>query len=786
MLQNYFKTMLRNLWKNKTYGFLNILGLAIGIACTGLIFLWIEDEMTFDDVNLKKSMLYRVNINRTFDGRTYTMASTPRPMALALKEEIPGIVNAARISDQAEQALFSFNGKAMYAAGMYADSSLFSMFTFSFVAGDAKTAFQQLYSLVITEATAKKFFGEVKNAAGKTLQVDNKHNFIVTAVIKNLPPNSSLQFEWLAPYQVSIAHNPARWGTDDGLNWGSYGPLTYVELDEKANPVSISKNIKHFIRQKKMDEESLAILFSMNDFRLYDEFENGKKTGSGRIRQVHMLSAIGWIILFIACFNFMNLVTANSQQRFKEIGVRKMLGAGRKKLIIQFIGEALFISLISAMVAMLIIALALPAFNMLMQKQLALHVKNPLHISGLLIIALICGLLAGSYPSFYLSSLKPLYVLKGLKIPGDGAPLIRKGLVILQFTVSVVFIICTIIVYGQVQHIKNRELGFNKDNLVEVDLQRNGSKNFTAIKQDLLQSGFVENAAMSDHTTIYGGDTDDRFKWQGKPEGKEVSIAFRHVSPEFITVSGIKLAAGRDFNAGGAEDPTNIIINESMAKLMGNENIVGKIIQSPRDVEESVYINLKVVGVINDYVYGNVYGSPGPLLLLCKSGEDTHLLYLRLKPQFNAALALAKIEAIIKKHNPGYPVQYKFTDDQFNKMFFNETMVSKIAAVFAGLAIFISCLGLFGMATYTAGRRLKEIGIRKVLGAGITGLVSLLLKDFLQLVFIACLLAFPIAWWIMHGWLENYEYRTAISWWIFLASGLGAVLIALITISFKP
>jgi len=777
------------MWKNKTYSLLNILGLATGIACAGLIFLWVEDELTFDSAHAKKDRLCRVNINRAFDGKLYTMGSTPRPMAAALKEEITGIKNAARISDEAQQSLFSSGDKALYAPGRYVDSSLFSMLTFNFTEGNAKTAFQQLYSLVITESMAKKFFpkdphGEIKNIIGRTIRVDNKQDFTITAVVKDLPENSSLQFEWLAPYQVSIVRNQARWGGDDGLNWGSYGPFTYVELDENANTTAINRKIQNFIRQKKTDEESQAFLFPMKDWRLYNKFENGKQTGDGRIGQVHMLSAIAWIILFIACINFMNLATANSQQRAREVGVRKVLGAGRKRLVGQFVGEALFLSLVAALFATIIVVLTLPAFNILMQKQLSSQLTNPLHIVALLTIALICGLLAGSYPSLYLSSFNPVHVLKGIKITGGGATLIRKGLVVLQFTVSLVFIISTIVVYMQIQHVKNRELGLNKDNLIEIDIQHGGSSIFPVIKQDLLQTGLVENAAMTDRTTIYGGNTDDRFKWEGKPEGKEISIAFRHVSNEFVVTSGIKVVAGRDFKV-AAEDQNNIIINESLAKLLGKEKAVGKIIQSPRGNEEHVYTNLKIIGVVKDYVYGNVYDKPGPLFLYCMPHENAHLLYVRLKAQANPGEAIAKIEAVMKKNNPGYPLQYKFTDEQFNKMFFNEMLISKVSGVFAGLAIFISCLGLFGMAAYTAERRLKEIGIRKVLGASAAGLVRLLSKDFLQLVLIACLLAFPTGWWIMHNWLQNYEFRITISWWIFLLAGFTAFVIALITISFQ-
>jgi putative ABC transport system permease protein len=784
MIKNYFKTTLRSFRKNKGYSFLNIFGLAIGIACAGLIFLWAEDELTFDNVNVKKDRLYSVKINKSYAGSLYTMGSTPRPMAASLKAEIPGIVNAARISDGDERMLFSFENKSLYAIGRYTDSSLFSMLTLRFLEGSAKTAFAKLYSIVITEKAAKKFFGEEKNVVGKTVRTDNKQEFVVTGVLKDLPENSTLHFEWLAPYQIVTEQVQARLGNkSDEFNWGSYGPFTYVELDAKANAAAINRQLKDYIHHKEPKENSAAFLFPMRDWRLYDEFANGKQTGGGRIEQMRMLSIIAWIILFIACINFMNLATANSQRRAKEVGVRKVLGAGKRGLITQFIGEALFMSLLATFAAIIIIAFALPAFNTLMQKQLSLHLNNPFHIVALLIITIICGLVAGSYPSLYLSSFNPTLVLKGLKLKTGSAALIRKGLVVVQFTVSVVFIISTIIVYMQIQHVKNRKLGFNKDNLAEIDMQHDISKSFFSIKQDLLQTGVVQNAAMSDHVTIYGGNSDNRFTWQGKPKDNELDITFRNVSPEFISTSGMHIIEGRDFKSDAAAESSNIIITQSMEKIMGKESAIGKIIQSPRGNEDGVFTNMTVVGVVSDYVYGNMYGQSGPVIFFCKAGTDANLVYVRMKPQNNTENALAKIEGVMKKYNPAYPFEYKFVDDQFNKMFFNEMLISKISGVFAALAIIISCLGLFGLSAYTAEQRTKEIGVRKVLGASVSGIAALLSKDFIKLVGVSCIVAFPVAWWMMHDWLQNYEYRIIISWWIFLIAGVIAILIALLTIS---
>jgi ABC-type antimicrobial peptide transport system permease subunit len=655
---------------------------------------------------------------------------------------------------------------------------VFNLFSFSFVQGNAQNAFAYQYSLVVTENTARKLFGNISEAVGKKLLVDNKNNYTITAVVKDMPANSSLQFAWLAPYGLSTSY-------EDAIDWGSYGPLTYVELDKKADLKHINQQLQNFIQRKRTDQKSEAFLYPMSNWRLYDEFQNGKSTGSGRIREVRFLSTIAWIILLIACINYMNLATASSQKRAKEIGIHKTLGASKGRLIVRLMGEAMLMSLLSALVAILLVIIALPVFNLLMQKQLLLNLFSVNHITALLAICLITGLFAGSYPSFYLSSFNPLLVLKGMNIRSGFAAKLRKALVVIQFTISIIFISSTIIVYQQVQHIRNRDLGLNKDNLIEINMQHGFANSFSAIKQDLLNSGTVENAAMSDHATLVGGDTDNRFRWQGKREDNQVSIAFRNVSPEYIATSGMKIIEGRDFNVDAPSENKNVIISKSFAKLISDESVVGKIIQSPRGNKEGLFTSYTIVGVVDNYVFGNVFGTSQPVLLFCKPVDDANLLYVRQPAGTNVEQSLAKIAAVIKKHNADYPFQYKFVDDQFNQMYANEVMTTKISGYFALLAIIISCLGLFGLAAFTAEQRTKEIGVRKVLGASVTSIARLLSKDFIQLVLIACLLAFPLAWWYMHDWISNYEYRVTISSWIFVAAGAIAIFIALFTVSFQ-
>ena len=775
---NFFKNTFRNLWKNKGYSFLNIFGLAIGIACSGVIFLWVKDEVSYDNFNAKKDRLYYVRENQAYDSYTATFGSTPGLLGPAIHDEIPGIANTCRTSEEQSTLLFSIGDRSVYASGKYAEASLFRMFTLPFAEGNAESAFKELYSIVITQATAKKLFGNDRSVIGKTVRVDNKQDYRVTGILKDIPQNSSLQFEWVSPFKIYFDKSP--WLRD----WGSNSLSTYVELKPGADPALVNKQLYNFIQKREPSSIARPFLWSMNDWHLYNDFENGKPTGGGRIEYVHLFSIIAWIILLIACINFMNLSTARSEKRAREVGVRKVLGAGKKRLVIQFIGEALLMSVVAAAAAVIIISLFLPSFNTLVQKQLSLGLTNLSNLSALLLITLICGLIAGSYPSLYLSSFNPVFVLKGIQLKSGSAAFIRKGLVVLQFTISIVLIISTIIIYQQIQHVKNRQLGFNKNNLLATDVVGDIAKNYLSVKGDLLGTGIIENVALSDHPTIYGGNNTWSLTWQGKDAGARILISTRNVTPEFMKTSGIQLIAGRDFEPGDSMQGKrlNVLITRSFEKLMGKGTAIGRILRYEGDTSNTT---ATVVGVVNDYVYGNMYGKPDPVLFVCTAPEHTSVMYLRIKPRVPTDQALAKIEKIMKKDNPAYPFNYIFVDDQFNAMFISETLIGKLSRVFAALAVIISCLGLFGLAAYTAERRTKEIGIRKVLGASISGVATLLSKDFMKLVSVSCILAFPIAWWMMHNWLQGYQYRITISWWIFLAAGLLAIVIALVTISFQ-
>jgi len=774
-----FKTIGRNLWKNKGYSVLNIAGLAIGIACAGFIFLWVESELTFDNFHAKKDRLYFIKENQKYDSYTATFGSTPVPLAPAIQAEIPGIAATCRLGGEGSTKLIAIGNKSMYASGTYADSSLFSMFTFPFVEGNARSAFSQLYSMVITQSAAKKFFGDEKNVVGKTVRVDNKQNYIISGVIKDIPENSSVKFEWVAPFKIWYDENSS-WAQ----YWGNNCLSTFVELKPGINTSTVNKLLFDFIQKREPHSNARPFVWSLADWRLHDEFDNGIPTGGGRIEYVRLFSVIAWIILLIACVNFMNLATARSEKRAREVGVRKVLGAGKGSLVFQFMGEAIFMAILSALLAVIIMMLVLPAFNILVQKNLEIGFSKPLHILSLVAITVTCGLIAGSYPSLYLSSFNPVFVLKGLKIKTGGASFIRKGLVILQFTISIILIVSTIVIYQQIQHVKNRSLGFNKNNLLQIDMNSEMRKNYNVVQQNLLKTGAIEDMALSNYNNLYDGNNTGGLTWDGKSSDNEVLISTRYVSPGYIKTYGMKILAGRDLvNTDSTQSKNiNVMITQSLEKLMGRGSAVGKMLYFGRDSNATV---VNVVGVVNDYMYGNMYGKPDPVMFACVKIDDASLIYARLKKDANVETSLKQIEAVLKKDNPTYPFTYRFVDDQFSQMFSNEQLVSKLSRVFAILAIVISCLGLFGLAAYTAERRIKEIGIRKVLGASIAGITSLLSKEFLQLVLVSCVIAFPVAWWMMHQWLQDYQYRITISWWIFLAAGIAAVLIALITISFQ-
>jgi putative ABC transport system permease protein len=768
MFKNYLVATFRNIRQNKTYSFLNFFGLAIGVACAGLIFLWVEDETNYDHQYAKRDQLAQVMTNQTYDGVIRTFRSTPGPLAPALVQEIPSIVNASRAAQN--RALFTIGDKTIFEKGLYVDSSFFPMFTLQFVAGNSGDAFRDIHSVVISEKMAQQFFGKTDNIIGKTIRVDNETDYAVSGVFKDLGRNSTLQFDWLSPWAVFDAQNG--W-----LKlWGANSPQTYIQLAPKASIAEVNRKIAGFIHSKNEKVSTQPVAIAMNDWHLRNNFVSGKQSG-GRIEFVRLFGIIAWIILIIACINFMNLATARSARRAREVGVRKVLGAGKRALIGQFMGEAMTMAFISVFIGILFIQLLLPFFNLLIETDISLSLSEPRHLLAAFSIAIFCGLVAGSYPSLYLSSFNPIYVFKGLKLKTGGAVLIRKSLVAFQFTISIALIICTVLVYQQVKHIKNRDLGYDKAQLLEVPITGKMKENFNAIRQELLNSGQVVNAGTCNTQPLYVSNNSSNFSWEGKAPEASILISNRNISPAYLETMGMRVIEGRGFQPNIKGDSSNVIITESFARLLGKGSAIGKIIRAGDDP-------FTVVGVVKDYVYGDMYGKPDPVIFYSDINQAS-FLYVRYKAGVRIPEALASTTTIIKKNNPGYPVEYSFVDEQFDSIFKSETLIGNLSKIFAALAIFISCLGLFGLSAFTAEQRTKEIGIRKVLGANIAGIIGMLSKDFLRIVFIAILLATPLSFYFMNRWLQDFPYRITIGWWVFLFAGAAAILIALLTVSFQ-
>ncbi|HEA30672.1 MAG TPA: FtsX-like permease family protein [Leeuwenhoekiella sp.] len=771
MIKNYIKIALRNLLKNKGYSALNIFGLAIGITCASLIFLWVEDEVNFDQSIADKELVYAVPTNQKYEGewRTFSHSATPGPLANDLKTEIPEISKAARMRDG--NYLFSVGDNAINSSGSYADADLFDIFGLNFIAGNARDAFQKKKSIVLTQKVAAILFDESRNAVGKTVQVNQKTNYTVTGVIKDFPQNTSYPFSWLVPFENFT--DGKEWTQGYGANFTS----SFVKLAPGADFDQVNKKVKAVIPTKTGDNTTEAILFPAKDWHLRANFKNGEISG-GRIEYVRLFSLIALIILIIACINFMNLATARSEKRANEVGMRKALGSGKNQLIFQFMTEAVLTALLAGILSVLLLAILVPQFNALVDKNLALALARPSHFTPLLSITLVCGIFAGLYPAFYLSSFQPIEVLKGSRRQRGSASFIRKGLVVAQFAVSIIFIISTLIVYQQVQYVKNRNLGMNKENLIEIPAANgNVIKNFKPIEQELKASGMIVSAGLMNSQILSGGNNTSSVQWQGKPDDENILISVRTVTPGLLNATGMKIKEGTGFGSSQAADSSNILVSESFAKLMGADNVLGKTI----NWQEQVFT---IKGVVKDFLYGDMYGSSDPVMFYHQA-EGADYMYIKPKSGIAMTKVLQEIESVLATQNPGFPFEYRFVDDAFNDRFKSEQLVGNLSQIFAVLAIIISCLGLFGLAAYTAEQRRKEIGVRKVLGASVSVIVGILSKDFMKLVGIAIVLAIPVAWWAMHNWLQGYAYRIDINLWVFALAGLAAVLIALITVSFQ-
>ncbi|SFN65269.1 ABC transporter permease [Salegentibacter flavus] len=769
MLKNYIKIAWRNIWNNKGYTFLNIFGLAIGITCAALILLWIDNEMSYNEYFADYEDIYTIKNTQTYGDETFVFEATPGPLAELMRNEIPGIGNVSRSASS--ESLFSHEEKNIHQTGKYVEPEFFEIFELKFIQGDPSTAFHDLHSIVVTESMARKFFGS-GDVLNKTLRLNQGQSYVITAVIEDLPENISprFRFSWLSPFKNYENANEWLQGWNNAIQ-------TYVKPEANADIVSLNETLYGFIQTKLEDSESHLSLYPMDRWRLYNEFDKNGLEKEGIFKYVRLFGIIAGIILIIACINFMNLATARSEKRAREIGVRKVLGAQRKMLIVQFLSESVLLAFLATLLSIALIYIFLPPFNDLVNKQLILDLSDPLHLGALLMITIISGIFAGSFPSYYLSSFNPVKVIKGIKSKSSSAAFIRKGLVVFQFSISIILIIATVLVYQQINHVKNRDLGYDNEGLVFLPANENIKKNFQAISNELISSGAANELSLSGHTPVNIGSNGGGFQWPGKDPENDVLVSMESVSPSYIKTSGMELISGQDFNPNVEANESQVIINETLAKMIDKENAVGKVI-TRGDSQATVR------GVVKDFVYNNIFGNETSPLILYPSSQDFNHLVINIDPD-KRSTAVSAIERVMEKYNPGYPTELIYADEKLEEFMSNENMVGKLAAIFAGLAIIISCLGLFGLAAFTAERRIKEIGIRKVLGASVGRITTLLSVDFMKLVLISCLIAFPLAWWFARNWLENYPYRIDISIWIFVVAGLLAFLIAFFTVSFQ-
>jgi len=773
MFKNYFKTAFRNLWRNKTNSFLNITGLSVGITCAALIFLWMQNEISYDKFHKNKDRLYEVYGLTSLEGKHFAINRTEQPLGPALKQDFPEVEGTSRMAET-NSFLFTADDKRLNGIkGSFVDPSFFQLFSFPLLAGDKNNQLNNVYSIVITEKLAKKLFDN-EDTLNKTIKIDSADNFIVTGVLKDLPSNTRFNFEYLLPWAYL---KKLGWSND---NWLSNSVTTFVLLKPTADLTAFNNKIKDITKlNTKREDVWTHFLHPLNKWHLYSKFENGKPVG-GRIETIRLFGIIAVFILLIACINFMNLSTANSEKRAKEVGIRKVTGAGKGLLIGQFMAESVLIASFAGIIALLLVQLVLPSFNTLISTELSIPYNSLFFWLSAFGFILFTSLLAGSYPAFYLSSFKPASIFQKKFKKNQGLLSPRKLLVVLQFTFAVILIISTIVVRNQIQYAQNRETGYSPNNLIHVDFAGDIEKNYLLIKQNLINSGIAFSVTKTMSTITQRGTNTWGLRWQGRNPDSDETIALFSTDADLVKTAGLELITGRDIDINKyPTDSFAVILNETAVKTMSFQNPVGQVITQPGENK-----SWHVVGVVKDYIMNSPYEKIPPLVIE-GPGSWFNTMHIKFNGAHSTAENLAKAEQIFKKFNPAYPFDYKFVDQEYAKEFNNEQRTKTLAALFASLAIFISCLGLFGLSAYLAESRVKEIGVRKVLGASVISVVRLLSVDFVKLVIVSIMIASPVAWFAMNRWLQDYTYRINIGLSIFLVAGSSAIIIALITVSFQ-
>lgn len=771
MLTNAFKIAWRNMVRNKAFSAINILGLALGMAASLFIFLWVRDEWSIGKQYANSRLLYRIMEREYTSGKIVADEDTPGLLAEELKKQFPEVVYAAGFT-WPEGHVLSANDKMIRQTGRYAGADWFKMYDIPLLAGTAAAALNEPSSIAISRKLAETYFTTAQHALGKTIRFDNTFNYQVTTVFEDLPANAPEQYDFLLNWTEFLNREP--WAKD----WTNGGPGTRIQLSPGANRQQFESKLEWFLKGRNTDFNSSfyiqLFLQPEEDAYLYGSFKNGYQDG-GRIVYVRLMTIVAIFLLLIAGINFTNLATARSVKRAREVGVRKVIGAGRLSLIRQFMGEAFLLSAMALIAATLIVLFSLPAFNQLTGKQLSFAFNQPF-VWGLLaaLLAITC-LLAGSYPAFFLSSLNPARVLKGALRFGSGALFFRRGLVVFQFVMSMLLITGTLIVYRQLNYMKTKDIGYDRKNLVSIPGQ-GIAKQYEAFRNELLKSPGIEAVTHAALNPLGNSNTTESVEWPGKDPNDMISFNQTGVWYDFAGVLKVNIVRGRDFSPAFA-DSNNYLVNQMAAARIGYKDPVGQPLTfwgKPG----------KIIGVIEDFHFNSLHQPITPMIIRLDPHYSFDNILVRIRPG-KTKEALATIKSVHEAMNPDNPFTYHFIDEGYQQQYRSETIVSTLATVFTFLAIFIACLGLFGLAAFTAEQRTKEIGVRKVLGASVGNIVTLLSKDFLKLVFLAILLATPIAWWVMHEWLQGFAYQVNISWWIFVLAGMLAIVIALVTVSFQ-
>lgn len=768
MFKNYLKIAWRNLTRNKGFSFINILGLTIGITCTMLILLWVQDELNYDKAQANYNDIYKIIANRDFNNMVFTDHNMVLPLAQFIKNEIPQVKHAT-VTTQGQSHVIKYGDVRLKQNSYTVSEDFFKMFSFKFIKGSAKTAIPDAYSIVLTQSAAKALFGNT-DPINKVVKVDNDYDAKISAVIEDMPGNSTFQFDYIDAFNYSNED------TKRSMNeWTNSSWAVFVQTQPGANIKAIEKKINDIKYSHDPNDKNISTYFAfpMRNWHLRSDFKDGKNVG-GMIEYVRMFSIIACVILLIACVNFMNFSTARSEKRAKEVGVRKTLGSGKKQLVLQFYFEAMILTFIAFVVSMIAVLALLPSFNQLVDKHLSLPFTQPVFWLGALAIIIFTGFIAGSYPALYLSSFNPVKVLKGTFKPGRYAALPRRILVVAQFLISIFLISSTIIVYQQIQHIKSRNIGYNPNNLIMIPSSPDIQKNYTVIKQELLKTGLINavTRTLSPITGIWWKSPGPDY--QGKPEGQTIIFNGLNADVDFSKAMGIKMLAGKDFS-GMPVDSSSMLLNKAAVEAMGLKNPVGMEMRyGPR--------KYTVIGITDNVIMESPFKPVEPLMVYYQP-DNSYNLSIRLNNNVQPQNAVASIQKIFTTYNPSEPFEYHFADAEYGKKFITEELISKLTNIFAGLAIFICCIGLAGLASFTIEKRIKEIGIRKVLGASVQQLLMLISKEFLRLVLIAFVIAVPATWWFMHNWLQQYTFRVNISIWMFAVVGLIVLLLTLIVVS---